>query len=183
MATSTNVYNQELLSPNSFQFGIQRLPNVNWTIQEVSLPGVTLGDSSRNYSTGKASIPGDNLEYNELSVTFVVDESLNNWREIYNWMRGLAPTKLGDDNQYTDLKKSDYNVVSDGSLIILTNSSNPNITVSFKDLYPMSISDVSLRITDPSIDPLTSTVTFRYSYMEFDVNKEINTRFVESNHL
>lgn len=182
MISSTKVYNQELLSPNNFQFGIKRLPNVNWTIQEIVIPGVSLGDASKNYATGRASIPGDSLEYNELTMSFVVDESLNNWREIYNWMRGLAPTQLNTDiNQYSSLKKTDYGVVSDATLNVLTNKNNTNITIYFKDIYPLNISDIPLRITDTTIDPIQANVTFRYSYMDFEVNSNLNTGFVPEN--
>lgn len=182
MATSQKVYNLNNLSPVGFSFLIKRCPNVNWFVQEVNLPGVTLGDSSKYYATGKAAIPGDNLEYNELTISFIVDESLNNWREIYNWMRGLAPTAIGGDNQYKDLKASEFGLISDGNLVVLTNSSNPNISLSFKDLFPTSLSDVHFRTTDTTLDPITASVTFRYTHFDFDsINLEYNSKYVPEN--
>lgn len=175
MPSSQKVGNLNTLSSTGFSFGINRCPNVNWFVQEVSLPGITLGDASRQYAAGKASIPGDSLEYNELTLTFAVDESLNNWREIYNWMRGLAPTHLGKErNQYKKLQDSTDGTVSDGTLIIMTNSVNPNITVSFKDLFPTSLSDISLRTTDSSVEVITATVSFRYTYYDIVANTTYN---------
>lgn len=175
MPSSQKVGNLNTLSTTGFSFGINRCPNINWFVQEVNLPGINLGDSSRAYAVGKAAIAGDNLEYNELTLSFAVDESLNNWREIYNWMRGLAPTHLGSNrNQYRELVKSNDGEVSDGTLIIMTNSVNPNITVSFKDLFPTSLSDVSLRTTDSSIEVITATVSFRYTYYDIIANQTYN---------
>lgn len=182
MPSSRKVYNINNLSPVGFSFQIERCPNLNWFIQEAIVPGISLGDSSRNYSTGRTALPGNVLEYDELSITFVVDESLNNWREIYNWMRGLAPTAVGDANQYKTLKDSDYGTSSDATLIILTNSSNPNITMMFKDLFPISLSHIQFRTTDTSLDPVTATVTFRYSYFDFDkISSEYNNQYVPEN--
>lgn len=185
MATSTNVHNQNILSPLGFEFILQRTPNLVWTIQEVTLPGVTLGDSSIYYSGGRTSIPGDKLEYSELEISFIVDESLNNWREIYNWMRGLAPSHLGDDtnNQYATLKATDDKIVSDATLVLLTNSGNPNIIVEFKDVFPLSISNVPMKITDSSVEPVVSTVLFQYSYMNFRVVESVNDTYVPGNTL
>lgn len=163
MPTSSKVKNLNLLNPLGFEFVLARSPNLVWFIQGVNVPGVSLGDSSQSYSTGKASIPGDDLEYNELSLTFLVDESLNSWREMYNWMRGIAPTQIGDDNQYETLKKSDFGVVSDATLIIHTNSSNPNIKFEFKDVYPLSLSDIDLSVVGSEVEPIQSTISFRYT--------------------
>lgn len=182
MPSSQKVYNLNNLSPVGFSFQLARCPNLNWFIQEASVPGISIGDASKYYSTGKAAIPGNNIEYDELSLTFIVDESLNNWREIYNWMRGLAPTAIGGDNQYLSLKKSDFGTTSDGILTVLTNSSNPNITLSFKDLFPVSVSSINFRTTDTSLEPITATVSFRYSYFDFDtINSEYNEKSVPAN--
>lgn len=176
MPSSNKVDNINILKATGFEFGIQRAPNLVWFTQEVNIPGIALGDASKQYATGKVAIPGDTLEYNELTLTFTVDESLNNWREIYNWMRGLAPTRLGKEgNQYDALKKSNNKTVSDGMLIILTNASNPNITLYFRDLFPISLSDINLTTTVSSIDVITATVSFRYTNYDFETNLIHNT--------
>lgn len=169
MATSTEVRNFNSLSPVGFSFVLERIPNTIWNIQEISIPGVSLGDSSRSVPTGKSAIPGDTLQYDELSITFVVDESMNNWRELYNWMRGLAPTHIGidRDNQYKILKNNRFGLLSDGELIIMTNSGNENIRYKFKDLFPLSLSSISLNTTSTSIDPITATISFQYT--NFDI--------------
>jgi hypothetical protein len=183
MPTSRSIHNINNLSPVGFEFSLVRIPNLVWSIQEINVPGVTLGDSSKYYATGKVAIPGDNLEYDELNITFIVDESLNNWREIYNWMRGLAPTSIGSDssNQYKDLENSDFRLVSDGDLHIMTNTGNPNIHFSFKDLFPMSLATIPMNTTATSIDALTATVSFRYTRFDIDVNEDYNSTSVPGN--
>ena len=183
MPSTQKVNNLNFLSTTGFSFALARCPNLTWFVQEINMPGISLGDSSRNYATGKAAIPGDNLEYNELTLTFAIDESMNNWREIYNWMRSLAPTRLGkeNNNQYATLSNSDFGRISDGTLLIMTNSVNVNISVDFKDLFPTSLSNIEFRTTDTAIEAITSTVSFRYSYYNIRVNPEYNLTSVPDN--
>lgn len=177
MISSTKVHNLNTLSPTGFAFSLQRCPNVSWFVQTTNLPGVTLGDASKNYATGRAAIPGDNLEYNEFELEFIVDESLNNWREIYNWMRGLAPTSFDESSKYKELKNSEFGIVSDGTLIIMTNGNNPNITVSFKDLFPLTLSDIRFDTSSSDVETLKATVSFRYTYYNISVNKNLNNKY------
>jgi len=182
MATSRNVYNLDTLKTVGFEFNIQRIPNTIFTIQEVNLPGVTLGEVNASYATGKTPFAGDTLLYNELNISFLIDETMNNWREIYNWQRGLAPTRLDTaENQYLPLKQSREGIVSDGTLIIMTNEGNPNITVSFKDLFPVSLSDVQFKTTETSIEVIPATVSFRFTSYDIEINKALNNKFVPGN--
>jgi hypothetical protein len=48
--------------------------------------------------------PGDIIEFGDLSLRFLVDENLENYMEIQNWIRGLGfPENL---QQFDDLEKS-----------------------------------------------------------------------------
>lgn len=190
MPTSNNVKNLNTLNTLGFEFVLSRSPNLIWFIQSVNIPGVTIGDSSRNYSTGKASIPGDDLEYNELSITFIIDESLNGWREIYNWIRGLAPTSIGKNdmetdtsNQYKSLMDSNHGILSDATLILHTNLSNPNIKFEFKDVYPLSLGDMEMNVSGTSVDAITTTVEFRYTRYDISVIESMESQAVEGNTL
>ena len=84
-------------------------------------------------------------------------------------MRGLAPTHIGDDktNQFKTLKANRFGLLSDGELIVMNNSGNENLIFKFKDLFPLSLSSISLNTTSTSIDPITATISFRYT--NFDI--------------
>ena len=182
MASSNRISNHNTLQTTGFSFGIARCPNINWFVQEAIIPGVTLGDASKNSAVGRAAFAGDNLLYDELVLTFAIDENLANWREIYNWMRGLAPTRLEKlDNQYGALKESDFYVVSDGTLTVMTNANNPNIEIYFKDLFPLSLGNVELKTTDTEINVITCRVSFRYTSYDITINTIYNDNPVPDN--
>ena len=65
-------------SPTQFKFNIIQLPKVEFFTTEVNLPGITLADAI--FPTPFKQIPmmGDKLDYEPLTITFLVDEYLDN---------------------------------------------------------------------------------------------------------
>ena len=66
------------------------------------------------------------------------------------------------------------NVYSDGVLQILTNTENLQYNVMFKDMFPVSLSDLEFDSTDTDIQYFSASVTFKYSVYtitnEYNVN-------------
>ena len=79
-------------------------------------------------------------------------------------------------NQYKDLNNNDtrptsgvsnigkgvQGVYSDGSLVINTSSQNPNMRISFVDLYPINLSPLQFDVGLSDITYLEADVSFRY---------------------
>ena len=123
-------------------------------------------------------IPGDKLEFEDFTVRFLVDENLENYMEIQNWMRGLGyPESL---NEIYNLQKEKSNTVnsekimniySDGSLIALNSTNNIIFKVTFNDMFPVYLSSLQFDATDTSGEYFTAEVTFKYTlYNVFDRN-------------
>ncbi len=93
------------------------------------------------------------IQYEELSITFLVDEYLKNWMEIYNWMTG--------DISYTS-----------GVLTILSSSMNPSIEAHFKQLFPVSLSELAFDST--TTDPTYHQSTISFKYTEYTIKNLIN---------
>ena len=74
------------LLPTYYQFTISRLPGVNYFCQTASLPSLSLSQVSMPTRFTTLQSPSK-ITFDELTVTFVVDEAMKNWMEIYNWMR------------------------------------------------------------------------------------------------
>lgn len=182
--TNKNVYNLNNLSGNSFILTINKFPNVTFTIQEVELPGVDLPPKKMSSPVGYFNTPGDKLTYHSLNIKFLVDESLNNWREIYNWMRQLAPTNVGEGydqvSQYTTRKSDDIRTTA--ILTLLTNNLNLNLKITYNDLIPISLGDLNLATTDSDNRIITCSASFVYDYYDIEVNAINNTDgYVENN--
>ena len=116
-------------------------------------------------------VPGDKIQFGDLTLRFLVDEDLFNFMEIQNWIRGLGyPEKL---SQLSDLDKAGRitgnfaqrgeNIYSDATLQILSNNLVPKFQVFFNDVFPYSLSTISFDATDTDIEYFTAEVSFKYT--------------------
>ncbi len=80
--TTLNVENRQpdkldYASPVQFRFKILKIPNVEFFVQSVNIPGITLGEATQTTPLKDIPIPGDKLNYASLDLSFLVDENLN----------------------------------------------------------------------------------------------------------
>ena len=194
--TTTNRYNrqptkQDYADPTKFKFSIIILPKVEYFCTAVNLPGVSLAD---NYSQPTPfrdiPLPGEKLSYDRLTMTFLVDENLENYQEIHGWLRGLGfpgghnefknlldagvdrfPTSknsvLGDAGRSKFAAANQGGIFSDATLNILTSKNNPVTEVRFSDVFPISLSGLQYSQQNNDTDYLTASVTFDYKLYDF----------------
>lgn len=158
------------LSPLNFKFQLKRAPNLNFFIQRINLPGVAL--PKVNTSNPLLAIPyaGDHLEYEELQMTFKVDENLQNYFEIHNWLRALGKPEF---SEYATLA-SNANYTGEGLrsdivLTVLSSQKNPNYEIVFKDAFPISITSITFETTNENLDYIEASASF--AYVQFQINK------------
>ena len=158
------ITNKNMLSPVGFQFEIQRLPNMNFFVQSVTLPGITASTVDQPSPLRSVPIPGDKIEYSELEVTFKIDENMNNYIEVFNWIRALGFPDNQD--QYKTLEdQPSYTgggIYSDATLTILSSAMNPNIRINIQDLFPVTLSPIEMNATQPDIEYLEAIASFRF---------------------
>jgi hypothetical protein len=169
--TAGQIDNRNFLSPTGFKFTLTRTPKVAFFCNQANIPDITLGVAVQPSYTNMLPTPGDMITFGDLNLRFLVDENLENYMEIQNWMRGLGfPESL---EQFTKLQqqglvqgnytKDRQNIYSDGTLQVLTSSQIPNFQISFKDLFPYSLSTVTFDATDVDIQYFTADVSFKYT--------------------
>ncbi|PNX49263.1 MAG: hypothetical protein BV459_00305 [Thermoplasmata archaeon M11B2D] len=153
---------RDLLDATKFGFTIDKLNCTISLLHGVELPGVTIGDTLHPTSVLDYGIPGEKIVYDDLTLTFLLDENMDAYVEIYKWMLAIAnPTR-------TELRETGIdNWYSDGSLITRTNKENPNRVIRFFDMWPSNISSISFD-TQNTDEPVRVTATFRYSYFLFE---------------
>jgi len=156
---SSQPNNINFLSPVGFRFNIEALPLTNWFLTAVNLPGISLGEVTQPTPLMQTQVPGNDLVWDALNITFLVDEDLNNWREIYDWLIGL-----GFPNNYDEYKtqKTLKQIYSDATLNILNSNMNINYIIQFKDLFPTNLSEVQFDSASSDIEGIKATATFRY---------------------
>jgi hypothetical protein len=93
--TSGQIENRNFLSPSGFKFTIKRSPKVAFFCNEANIPDLTLGIAIQPTYLKDIDTPGDKIVFGDLNLRFMVDEDLENYMEIQNWIRGLGyPEKL-----------------------------------------------------------------------------------------
>ena len=193
--TTTNSYSrqptkQDYASPTQFKFGIIKLPKVEYFCTAVNIPGITLGSSNQPTPLKQIPQPGDQLTYENLSMTFLVDENLENYQEIHGWLVGLGFPRdnaefrsllssgsdrfpVSNQSVSTEPGKTKYGttdqgpVFSDATLSILTNKNNPVTEIRFRDVFPIALSGLQYNQQATDVDYLTATVDFRYLIYDF----------------
>ena len=202
--TTTSAYNRQptkfdYASPTQFKFSIIKLPKVEYFCTAVNIPGIDLGISNQPTPLKDIPIPGDKLTYGDLTMSFLVDENLENYREIHGWLTGIGFPKdhsdyktLVDANKdrfptggsgsgQTDAGKVKYGpspigpAYSDATLNVLTSKNNSNIEVRFSDMWPVSLSGLNFNQQATDIDYLSASVTMKYKIYEFAVKGASNT--------
>ena len=79
----TQPTNNNFLSQVGAKFVIKKMPNVNYFIQNVSLPSVDVGQVEvATPFSNRIKMPGDLVTYGDLVISFRVDEDLNNYNEL-----------------------------------------------------------------------------------------------------
>jgi len=165
--------NLNFLSPLKFSFKISKLPNVNFFIQGVTLPTISISPVMSPSPFVKLPMPGDHIDFGELLISFRVDEDMKNYLEIFNWITALGFPK--DFNQYKALHdvdrrfnpRSTDGIMSDGILIIMNSNARSNKQVTFYNMFPTTLTDLTFDTRQSDVDYLETTVSFAYE--RFDI--------------
>ena len=163
-------------SPTQFKFGILQLPKVEFLTVSANVPGISGTPAVVNPPFKNIPTMGDKLEYENLSISFIVDEYLENYLSIYNWITGQGfpesrqqfvdfrdtTSETSDLNTAREGRKGDRSMYSDATLTILSNKNNPIVEVRFKDMFPISLGELSYDQAADDITTLSVDVTFKY---------------------
>lgn len=161
--------NKNFLSSLKYRLDIKKLPYTSFMCQSVNLPSVSLGETQgQDTPFLKIPIPGDHITFGELMITFIVDEDMTNYLELYNWIIAVGYPENFD--QYKAIQKSadgtGEGIYADGTLTIMTSHNNSNIAAVFSQLYPVSIGDLQFDNRAQDIPYVEATASFRYNLFE-----------------
>ena len=95
MATTINALARQptefdYADPTKFKFSITKLPLVEFFTTQANIPGISLGESVFPTPFKQIPLQGDELTFDNLEITFIVDEKLNNYRELHQWLVGIG---------------------------------------------------------------------------------------------
>ena len=191
--TTTNIQTRQpskmdYASPVQFRFKCSKLPLVEFFCQTANIPGIGLGEASMATPLKDISIPGEKVTYQDLAISFLVDENLNNYKEIHDWIIGIGFPQ--NHTQFSDLRATSSDrfpgttastaatgtsiarplpeggIYSDATLTILNSKNIAKTEIRFHNIYPTSLGALSYSVQASDVNYLTAAVDFSYMYYE-----------------
>ena len=166
--------NKNFLSPVGFKFLIERIPTVEFFCQTVNIPEISIGNRTIETRVKAYDTPGDKMTFGDLNLTFMINENMDNYYEIYKWLKGLTNPKEEQEfmNYMMGVKEAGrkgnfQKATTDARLLVLDSNMNTITTTVFMNLFPTSLSGVRFSADPTDIDYVTADVTFKYTLLEF----------------
>lgn len=147
-------------SPLEFRISIKRLPNVEFFTQRSMIPSISTTPVAQPTRFNPVYHTSDHVNFSNLDITFIVDEAMNNYTEIFDWM--IAYSFPENHSQFQRIRNSDEGLYSDITVTIMNSKKNSHVEVYYKNCFPISLSDVQLNTTDSDVTYPEATATFQY---------------------
>ena len=192
--TTSNVIDRtpsklDYASPIQFRFKMTKLPLVEFTVQTANIPGISLDEVQQPTRLKSISLPGSSLTFSNLDLSFLVDENLNNYKELHDWLIGLGTPE--SDSQFAGLLAAGSDrfsgstastaatgtstaqplnegaIYSDAILTVLNSKNIAKTEIRFKNVYPISLGSLSYDIKASDVDYLQAQASF--SYMGYEI--------------
>ena len=103
---------------------------MDYFCQAASIPEISVGVREIQTPVKDYVIPGDKMTFGDLNLRFLVNEDLDNYYEIYRWLKGLSNPK--DPKEFFDYldnvdeagRSDQEKQMSDARLLILNSNYN-----------------------------------------------------------
>ena len=175
-------------SGTQWRLAFNRLPKTTWFCTAANVPGITLGEAQYPTPMSDMFVTGDKLTFETLNITFLVDEELQNYRELWDWIVGIG-SPVNHSQWETTLSKGDgairsfatpdadprtkstyeeSNLYSDATLIVYNSKNIAKVNVQFKNMFPTSLSSLEYSQDLTDVEYFKASATFRYLYYEFE---------------
>jgi len=165
-SSSSGLNNLNYLQPNAFKLTIdhKHFQNLEFFCQTVVHPSMSSNPVEMPYKR-ITSVPftGDKLTFSELTAMIIVDENLNAYTEMYNWLQRTIEQEDTTAINRTSSKPPTY---ADITLSILSSHNNKVRQIRYIDSMPVSLGDMQLESTSGDLSFITFPATFRFSYFE-----------------
>ena len=191
--TDTNIIDRQptkfdYASPIQFRFKMTKLPKVEFFVQTANIPGISLGSTTQDTPLKDIAGAGDKVNYQSLDISFLVDENLNNYKELHDWILGLGFPQSHDQFKTlqgtsadrfpgttastaatgTSIKQplDEGGIYSDATLTVLNSKNIAKTEIRFQNVYPISLGSLSYDIKASDVDYLQVSASFNYMYYD-----------------
>ena len=174
------IENWNFLSPVGFKFTIGKLKGVDFFCQSAAVPAIRMESVQQGTRFNKIPQPGDELYYEDLVLTFLVDENMKNWQQVHDWMREITTPYSEKEfkynrgtiaSQYNDRTGAEWQNQwkSDASLFVLSSNYQPIAEFMFRDAFPTNLTTIQFDSSVEDIQYFTAEVTLKYTYYDYAI--------------
>lgn len=144
------------LAPGRYRFilGDDTFKDVNYTVVKANIPGVSapVAQPLRHRNSG-LPVQGDSQPFEDLSIDFIIDEDMGNYKKLFNEIRRRKVT-----DELLDL---------DAQLEVLSSHNNVVARIQFYNLVPTALSAVLMASDATDTEYLTANAVFEYTNYDF----------------
>ena len=171
-AFGKQIANRNFLSGVGFKFNLTKIPKVDFFSNSARIPELTLELTSQPSYLKTIDVPGERLTYGDLTLRFLVDENMENYISVYNWLTGLGfpetTKEFADLIKDKDGQRDPKEAFCDGTLRILNSNYREVAKVKFNDLFPTSLTSLDFDATNTDVQYFTAEATFKYTVYKIE---------------
>ena len=166
-AFGKQIQNRNFLSGVAFKFNLAKFPKVDFFSNSARIPELNLELTTQPSYLKNIDVPGERLTYGDFTLRFIVDENMENYLAVYNWLTGLGFPESGkqfkDVTTDVDGQRDPKEAFCDGTLRILNSNYREVAKVQFNDLFPISLTSLDFDATNTDVQFFTAEATFKYT--------------------
>ena len=166
-AFGKQIQNRNFLSGVAFKFNLTKFPKVDFFSNSARIPELSLELTTQASYLKNIDVPGERLTFGDFNLRFLVDENMENYLSVYNWLTGLGfpetTKEFAELIKDKDGQRDPKEAFCDGTLRILNSNYREVAQVKFKDLFPISLSSLEFDATNTDVQFFTADATFKYT--------------------
>ncbi|ARB05943.1 hypothetical protein fHeYen901_170 [Yersinia phage fHe-Yen9-01] len=169
LQNQSNITNFVLDIPDS---GLTKSFQLN--VQSATLPGIRIPVTdtvSAPKGLGRAQLPGSTLEFDPVMIRFIVDENLESWLEMYQWMLTY--------NNYLTSENTAWGPggTPEAVLLHILDNEKKNIVLTFilKSGWCSALSEIEYDYSQDGDPIVVCNATINYKYFEIEKDGRIIT--------
>lgn len=165
-------YRTNFLQNNGFKMVVPKFRDLEFFSHSFIFPSLSLPAAVAETPFTKIPLSGDAMDFGPLTFSFMVDENLDNYFAVVDWIKSISYATTFKD--YTDFKGKNKNQPlgeEDVAIMFLDSKNLPTKIVRFVNAVPVSLGGFEITAQQGQTTYVTSDVTFMYEY--FDIINDL----------
>jgi hypothetical protein len=177
---------------NQFKIYLPIFPTTEWFVTRATVPGISLGQASVPTPLSNMQFVGEKVEFSNFDMSFMVDERLDNYMEMYGWVKNIGFPKAHTQFMTTPrpdgitierkvatpprdrgtvtgtVNASDRDLYTDIAMTILSSKNNAVALVTMYDAFPVAMG--AIEYSQQESDTIYATCDVSFAFTWFDVS-------------